>query len=71
MKTVEIMAPVGNWECLQAAIQGGCNAVYFGVEQLNMRARATNNFILAMKFILLILLLKLEVCLLAFQHYLV
>ena len=46
MKTVEIMAPVGNWECLQAAIQGGCNAVYFGVEQLNMRARATNNFIL-------------------------
>ncbi len=44
MKTVEIMSPVGNWECLQAAIQAGCNSVYFGVEQLNMRARSTNNF---------------------------
>lgn len=29
-----------------AAIKAGCNAVYFGVEQLNMRARSSNNFTL-------------------------
>lgn len=41
---VEIMAPVGSYESLQAAIQGGAGSVYFGVEQLNMRARSSNNF---------------------------
>jgi putative protease len=40
----EIMAPAGDWASLQAALQGGAKAIYFGVEQLNMRARATNNF---------------------------
>jgi putative protease len=38
------MAPAGNFECLQAAVQGGADAVYFGVGQLNMRSRSANNF---------------------------
>jgi U32 family peptidase len=44
--TVEIMAPVGSWESLAAALNAGCHSVYFGVEQLNMRARSTINFTL-------------------------
>ncbi len=40
------MAPAGNFESMMAAIQGGADAVYFGIEQLNMRARATMNFTL-------------------------
>ncbi len=40
------MAPVGSYESLAAAIQGGAGSVYFGVEQLNMRARSSNNFTL-------------------------
>ena len=42
----EVMAPVGSYESLYAAIQGGANAVYFGVEGLNMRARSSVNFTL-------------------------
>ncbi|HFA48168.1 MAG TPA: U32 family peptidase [Bacteroidetes bacterium] len=45
-KKVELMAPAGNFESMTAAIQGGADAVYFGIEQLNMRARATMNFTL-------------------------
>ena len=41
---IEVMAPVGSYEALGAAIKGGCNSVYFGIEQLNMRARSSNNF---------------------------
>lgn len=41
---IEIMAPAGSYEALQAAIKAGANSVYFGIEQLNMRARAANNF---------------------------
>lgn len=41
---IEILAPVGSYESLMAAIQGGANAVYFGIEQLNMRARSSVNF---------------------------
>jgi putative protease len=41
---IEIMAPVGSYESLMAAIQGGAGSVYFGVEHLNMRARSANNF---------------------------
>lgn len=44
MKQVEIMAPAGSFESLQAALKGGANSIYFGVEQLNMRAKAANNF---------------------------
>jgi len=41
---IEIMAPVGSYESLMAAIQGGADSVYFGIEQLNMRAGSSNNF---------------------------
>ncbi|MCD6112856.1 MAG: U32 family peptidase [Bacteroidales bacterium] len=40
------MSPVGSYESLMAAIQGGANSVYFGIEKLNMRARSSNNFTL-------------------------
>ena len=43
-KELEIMAPAGNFECLQAAIQGGANSVYFGVGNLNMRSHSASNF---------------------------
>ncbi|MBN8695979.1 MAG: U32 family peptidase [Bacteroidetes bacterium] len=41
---VELMAPAGSFESLMAAIKAGANSVYFGIEQLNMRARSSNNF---------------------------
>lgn len=44
MEHLEIMAPAGNFECLQAAIQGGADSVYFGVGNLNMRSHSANNF---------------------------
>jgi putative protease len=43
-KDIEIMAPAGSYESLIAAIQGGADSVYFGAEQLNMRAASSNNF---------------------------
>jgi putative protease len=43
-KEIEIMAPAGSYESLMAAIQGGADSVYFGVEHLNMRAGSSNNF---------------------------
>lgn len=43
-KDFEIMAPVGCYESLHAAIEAGADAVYFGVEGLNMRARSSVNF---------------------------
>ncbi len=45
-KDIEIMAPVGSFESLMAAIQGGADSVYFGIEHLNMRAKSSNNFTL-------------------------
>lgn len=44
---IEIMAPAGNFESLQAAINAGANAVYFGVGHLNMRAHSSVNFTIA------------------------
>jgi putative protease len=41
---IELMAPAGNFESMQAALDNGADSIYFGVEQLNMRARATINF---------------------------
>jgi len=41
---IEIMAPVGSFESLAAAIQAGTDSVYFGIEQLNMRSKSSNNF---------------------------
>ena len=46
MQKIELMAPAGNFESLQAALDNGADSVYFGVEQLNMRARASVNFTL-------------------------
>ncbi len=45
-KQAEIMAPAGSFESLRAAIQGGCDSIYFGVTQLNMRSRAADNLTL-------------------------
>ena len=41
---LEIMAPVGCWESLHAAINAGADAVYFGIEKLNMRSHSSANF---------------------------
>ncbi|MFI3323000.1 MAG: peptidase U32 family protein [Rikenellaceae bacterium] len=45
-KEIEIMAPVGSYESLMAAINAGANSVYFGVEKLNMRGQSSFNFTL-------------------------
>lgn len=45
-KDIEIMAPAGSWESLNAAIQAGADSVYFGIEKLNMRSKSSNNFTL-------------------------
>lgn len=46
-KDFEIMAPVGSFESLAAAIAGGADSVYFGIEGLNMRSRSSANFTMA------------------------
>ena len=43
-KDIDLMAPVGSFESLMAAIQGGADSVYFGIGRLNMRARSAFNF---------------------------
>ncbi|TZF82635.1 U32 family peptidase [Pedobacter sp. BS3] len=43
-RKVELLSPAGSFECLQAAINAGADAIYFGVEQLNMRAKSVNSF---------------------------
>lgn len=43
-KKIELLAPAGSFDCIQAAINGGADAIYFGVEQLNMRAKSVNAF---------------------------
>ena len=40
----EIMAPVGSRESLAAAFQAGADSIYFGIEQLNMRAHSASTF---------------------------
>jgi len=42
--SIEIMAPVGSFESLIAAIQAGAGAVYFGIGALNMRSKSSKNF---------------------------
>ena len=44
---VELLAPAGNFESLMAAVQGGADAVYFGVGKLNMRAGSSKNFVIS------------------------
>ncbi|HAO05288.1 MAG: U32 family peptidase [Chitinophagaceae bacterium] len=46
-KKIELLAPVGSFESLHAAIQAGADAIYFGVAQLNMRAKSINSFFLS------------------------
>ena len=43
---IELMSPAGDFTSMQAAIDNGADSIYFGVEQLNMRARASINFTL-------------------------
>lgn len=43
---VELLAPAGDWDCLRAAVANGADAVFFGVEKFNARARA-RNFVMA------------------------
>lgn len=43
----ELMAPVGSWESLIAAMNAGADSVYFGIDKLNMRSQSTVNFTLA------------------------
>ena len=43
---IELMSPAGDFTSMQAAIDNGADSIYFGVEQLNMRARASMNFTL-------------------------
>jgi putative protease len=38
-RDIELMAPAGSYESLRAAIQGGADAIYFGIEQLKMTCR--------------------------------
>lgn len=42
--SIELMSPAGDFESLQAALDNGCNSIYFGVDHLNMRARSSVNF---------------------------
>ncbi|MBD1845479.1 U32 family peptidase [Cyanobacteria bacterium FACHB-63] len=42
MKTPELLAPAGNWECAKAAIENGADAIYFGLDRFNARMRAEN-----------------------------
>ena len=44
IKDFEIMAPVGSRESLAAAFQAGADSIYFGIANLNMRARSANTF---------------------------
>lgn len=43
-KRIELLSPAGSFESLHAAIQAGADSVYFGVEQLNMRAKSIHSF---------------------------
>ncbi len=43
-QTIELLAPAGSFESIQAAIQAGADSVYFGMGHLNMRARSAINF---------------------------
>ena len=39
---MDLLAPVGNWNMLRAAVQAGCNSIYLGIKGINMRAGAAN-----------------------------
>lgn len=37
MNKIELLSPVGDWDCLKAAVQNGADCVYFGVNEFNAR----------------------------------
>ena len=39
---MEILAPVGSWECLEPAVRCGCDAVYLGGSRFSARGFAKN-----------------------------
>ena len=43
-KKIELMSPAGDFESLISAIDNGADSIYFGIEQLNMRAKSSRNF---------------------------
>lgn len=43
-REIELLSPAGSFDCIRAAIDAGANAIYFGVEQLNMRTRSSGGF---------------------------
>lgn len=49
MKKIELLAPVGDFECLKAAVQNGADSVYFGANMFNARASAKNFDIYTLK----------------------
>ena len=42
MKKPELLAPAGDWRMLRAAVKAGADAVFLGLDRLNMRAKAKN-----------------------------
>jgi len=44
MQSINLMAPAGSWESLQAAIKSGADSVYLGINQFNMRANTSKSF---------------------------
>ncbi|HSN07737.1 MAG TPA: U32 family peptidase [Hanamia sp.] len=44
---IELLAPAGSFGCLQAAINSDADAIYFGVEQLNMRTKSVAPFLIS------------------------
>ena len=44
LRKIELLSPAGSFDCIQAAINAGAGAIYFGVEQLNMRTRSSGSF---------------------------
>ena len=44
MKKIELLSPAGSFDSMQAAIDAGADAIYFGVEQLNMRTVSSKTF---------------------------
>ena len=43
MKNPELLAPVGNTESFYAALNGGADAIYMGLQEFNARSRANNS----------------------------
>ena len=42
LKSPELLAPAGDWDCAKAAVENGADAIYFGLDKFNARMRANN-----------------------------